>query len=97
MRDRTVSILHKLEYAGFRVAGAIVRTLPLEAASNLSGFLWRTFAPFLKRHPRAVANLPKTKVLPQLGANVRDILQAERLVIAEAALPRLVARITRDM
>jgi KDO2-lipid IV(A) lauroyltransferase len=57
MRDRTVSILHKLEYAGFRVAGAIVRTLPLEAASNLSGFLWRTFAPFLKRHPRAVANL----------------------------------------
>ena len=46
---------------------------------------------------RAVANLPKTKVLPQLGANVRDILQAERLIIAEAALPRLVARITRDM
>ena len=57
MQERQVTLKDRIEYAGFRAAGAIVRALPLETASNLSGFLWRTFAPFLKRHPRAVANL----------------------------------------
>jgi ribosomal protein L4 len=37
------------------------------------------------------------KVLPQLGANVRDIVQADFLVVAERALPALVKRVTRAM
>lgn len=57
MQDRPITFRHRLEYAGFRAAGALVRALPLETASNLSGFLWRVFAPFLKRHPRSVAHL----------------------------------------
>lgn len=57
MQNRPITFRHRLEYAGFRAAGALVRALPLEAASNLSGFLWRVFAPLLKRHPRSVANL----------------------------------------
>ncbi|MBX9760472.1 MAG: lauroyl acyltransferase [Beijerinckiaceae bacterium] len=57
MHDRPITFRHRLEYVGFRAAGALVRALPLEAASNLSGFLWRTFAPLLRRHPRSVANI----------------------------------------
>ena len=57
MQDRPITLRHRLEYVGFRAAGALVRALPLETASDLSGFLWRTFAPLLSRHPRSVANL----------------------------------------
>ena len=57
MQDRQITLRHRLEYVGFRAAGALVRALPLETASDLSGFLWRTFAPLLSRHPRSVANL----------------------------------------
>ncbi|MFN3890478.1 MAG: lysophospholipid acyltransferase family protein [Beijerinckiaceae bacterium] len=57
MQDRPIKFKHRLEYLGFRAAGAIVRALPLETASNLSGYLWRVFAPFFKRHPRSVANI----------------------------------------
>jgi len=57
MQDRPITLKYRLEYLGFRAAGALVRALPLEAGSNLSGFLWRVFAPLLKRHPRAVENL----------------------------------------
>jgi Kdo2-lipid IVA lauroyltransferase/acyltransferase len=57
MQDRPINFRHRLEYAGFRAAAALARALPLETASNLSGFLWRVFAPLLKRHPRSVANL----------------------------------------
>lgn len=57
MQDRPITLKHRLEYAGFRAAGMLVRALPLETASDLSGFLWRTFAPLLRRHPRAVANI----------------------------------------
>jgi KDO2-lipid IV(A) lauroyltransferase len=57
MQVRPVKLRHRLEYAGFRAAAWLARVLPLETASNLSGFLWRTVAPLLKRHPRAVAHL----------------------------------------
>lgn len=57
MQNRKITLRHRLEYAAFRAAGALVRALPLDTASSLSGFLWRTFAPFFRRHPRSVANL----------------------------------------
>lgn len=57
MRENQISLRYRLEYAGFRLVAALVRALPLETASGLSAFLWRTFAPLLRRHSRSVANL----------------------------------------
>ncbi|OJY01911.1 MAG: hypothetical protein BGP04_06575 [Rhizobiales bacterium 62-17] len=48
---------HRLEYACFRAMAALVRALPLEAASNAMGWGWRMFAPWSSRHRRALANL----------------------------------------
>ncbi len=44
---------------------------------------------------QAVENLPGTKALPSLGANVRDIVLADRLFISTEALQALVARVTK--
>ncbi|MGE3644200.1 MAG: lysophospholipid acyltransferase family protein [Beijerinckiaceae bacterium] len=53
--SKTKSALrYRLDYAGFRVLAGLVRALPLETASRLSGKGWRAFAPFLSRHKRAV-------------------------------------------
>jgi KDO2-lipid IV(A) lauroyltransferase len=48
---------HTLEYAAFRLVGAIFASLPIEIASSLSGLGWRLIAPHLKRHKRALDNL----------------------------------------
>jgi KDO2-lipid IV(A) lauroyltransferase len=48
---------YRLEYAGFRVAQAIGRTLPIEAASKFSGVSWRLIAPHLYRQERVKRNL----------------------------------------
>jgi KDO2-lipid IV(A) lauroyltransferase len=48
---------HAIDYAVFRLAGAILGGLPIEAASSLSGAGWRLIAPHLKRHKRALDNL----------------------------------------
>lgn len=48
---------YRLEYALFLLFGLVVRVLPLEAASAFVGALWRTAAPFSKRHRRALAHL----------------------------------------
>ncbi len=45
------------EYLGFRVVEALLTALPVGAASNLMGTLWRAVAPRLKRHKRALAHL----------------------------------------
>jgi KDO2-lipid IV(A) lauroyltransferase len=45
------------EYLGFRLVEALMRAMPLTSASALMGFLWRTVAPRLKRHKRALAHL----------------------------------------
>jgi KDO2-lipid IV(A) lauroyltransferase len=45
------------EYAGFLLLAAIIRALPLETASRLSGAGWRLIAPYLSRQKRALANL----------------------------------------
>jgi KDO2-lipid IV(A) lauroyltransferase len=51
------SLGHRLEYATYRLAGALLSALPVETASNLGGALWRALAPFDKRHQRALENL----------------------------------------
>jgi large subunit ribosomal protein L4 len=42
---------------------------------------------------RATANVPKIDVLPQIGANVYDILRHEKLVLTKEALSQLEARL----
>ncbi len=48
---------YRLEFAGFWLAAALARAMPVEAASWLSGKLWRLIAPRLGRQKRALANL----------------------------------------
>ena len=47
----------RLEYAAFRLVAFVFTTLPLETASSFSAWGWRTIAPWLPRHKRALANL----------------------------------------
>ncbi len=63
-----------LEYAGFVLVGALARTLPLEAASWLSGALWRWIAPLLRRQKRALANL--ARAFPEMPLAERTTLAA---------------------
>lgn len=42
---------------------------------------------------RASANIPQIDLLPQLGANVYDIIRHERLVLTKAAVEQLQARL----
>lgn len=50
-------VRHSLEYAGFRLVAAIVRLMPLDAASAVMGRLWRWLAPMTERHARALDHL----------------------------------------
>jgi large subunit ribosomal protein L4 len=43
---------------------------------------------------RAIGNIPQMKVVPTAGANVYDILRADKLVVTAEALPMLQARLT---
>jgi KDO2-lipid IV(A) lauroyltransferase len=46
-----------LEFAGLWLAIVLARAIPVQAASWLSGNIWRLIAPRLRRHKRALANL----------------------------------------
>jgi len=52
-----MTLRHRLEYAGFRLAEAFARALPLEYASWSSGLAWRLIAPHLYRQERVMRNL----------------------------------------
>ena len=41
----------------------------------------------------AIANIPKTKIVPHIGANVRDIVSADYVIFEEEALLRVVERV----
>ncbi len=45
---------------------------------------------------RAVGNIPHMKVVPTEGANVYDILRAEKLIVTQQALTMLQARLTGE-
>jgi Kdo2-lipid IVA lauroyltransferase/acyltransferase len=47
----------RLEFAAIWLAVVVARAMPLQAASWLSGKLWRLIAPRLRRQKRALANL----------------------------------------
>jgi Kdo2-lipid IVA lauroyltransferase/acyltransferase len=71
-RARRRRLMQKLEYGGIRTAEAIARLLGVDAASWLSGKLWRFFAPFNKRQLRADKNL--AAALPALSASERKAI-----------------------
>jgi KDO2-lipid IV(A) lauroyltransferase len=54
---RLIDLRQRVEYAGLRLIAAAIRMLPLDVGANVSGRLWRLFAPFNRRHKRALANL----------------------------------------
>jgi KDO2-lipid IV(A) lauroyltransferase len=57
LTTRLIDLRQRIEYAGLRLAAAAIRAVPLEVGANVSGRLWRLFAPFNRRHKRALANL----------------------------------------
>lgn len=65
-----IQILYRLEYTGFRILVWILRALPLEVASNLSGKGWRLIAPLLKRHKRALEGI--ATAFPQSHLSERE-------------------------
>lgn len=50
-------LMTRAEHGLFRLMAALLRALPLEIASGLSGRLWRLVAPRLRRHPRTLEHL----------------------------------------
>ena len=46
---------------------------------------------------RSFANISTSKLLPTVGTNVKDIIQAQQVIITVSALEQLSQRITRDM
>lgn len=63
------SLLARLEYAGFRLVVALFRAMPLDMSSNVSGWLWRTIAPHLRRQERAMRNI--AAAMPELDEALR--------------------------
>ena len=54
----------RLEAYGFRAVAAFARALPVDQASALSGAIWRTIAPWLRRDKRAMRQI--AQALPEL-------------------------------
>ncbi|WP_210202533.1 lysophospholipid acyltransferase family protein [Alsobacter soli] len=65
-------ILTRLEYWGFRLVAGVFGALPLDVASDLSGWIWRKVAPRLRRHARADRNLSAS--IPELTAEQRAVI-----------------------
>ena len=61
---------HVVEYAAFRLVGAIFAAMPIERASTISGACWRAVAPRLRRHQRALDNL--AAAFPEKSPTERD-------------------------
>lgn len=64
-----------LEYAGLRIAVALLRFLGIDRASAMMGRLWRWFARLNPRHLRAERNL--AFALPKLTAAERNLILSE--------------------
>ena len=60
----------RIEYAAFRVVAFVFGVLPLEVAAAFSDWGWRTIAPWLPRHQRALENL--RHAFPDMSAGERE-------------------------
>jgi KDO2-lipid IV(A) lauroyltransferase len=59
-----------IEFGAFRAIAAIASALPMETASDISGWCWRKVAPRLKRHQRALDNI--ARAYPDLDLAARE-------------------------
>ncbi len=66
---------HRLEYGVIRAFAWLVARLPLETASDLSGWIWRKIAPRLKRHRRALNHL--AAAFPELSDAERECIACD--------------------
>jgi Kdo2-lipid IVA lauroyltransferase/acyltransferase len=57
MRTFLLDLRFRAEYLGLRLITGLVRLVPLDVASNVSGKIWRLVAPYDRRHQRALDNL----------------------------------------
>ncbi len=64
---------YRLEYELYRLFAVVMRALPLETASQLSGMIWRWGAPFTRRHRRA---------LEQISIAYPNLTNEERVLLA---------------
>lgn len=64
------ALRYRLEYAVFHTIGLLFGALPVETASQVSGWLWRHLAPLSRRHGRAMANL--ARAFPDKGTRERE-------------------------
>lgn len=72
MRDLIVDLRHRLEYAVLRLLVGFVRLMPLDTAGTVSAWMWRTIAPYNRRHKRAMANL--AIAFPEKSAAEREAI-----------------------
>lgn len=85
-----------LEYALLRFVAGLVRVMPLDLATSLSGKCWRTLAPHVspKRHQRALENL--RVAFPQMSEDERQAIRAAhwenlgRVMVETIQIDRLV-------
>ncbi|MEM6615480.1 MAG: lysophospholipid acyltransferase family protein [Pseudomonadota bacterium] len=64
--------LQHIEYLGFLIVFRLIRAMPLDMASAVSGKLWRVFAPLNKRHQRALDNL--ARAFPEKSLQERELI-----------------------
>lgn len=65
-------LLWRLEFALLRAVVAVLRTMPLERAADRMAWLWRTTAPKLPRHDRALEHL--AFAFPEMSEPEREAL-----------------------
>jgi len=70
-----IDLKYRLEYEVVRTVAWLVARLPLETASDLSGWIWRRVAPFLGRHDRAIAHL--AAAFPDMSETERQRLACD--------------------
>ncbi len=69
---RAPGVLARLEYWGFRAVVAVARSMSVDRASAVSGWIWRAIAPHLRRHRRARLNLAAS--MPHLSDAEREAI-----------------------
>jgi len=72
---RLIDLKYWLEYGVVRAVAGVMGLLPLETASDLSGWIWRKVAPRLGRHDRALAHL--AAAFPAMRATERERLAGD--------------------
>ena len=70
-----IDLKYRIEYGVVRAVAWLIARLPLETASDLSGWIWRRIAPHLRRHQRALAHL--AAAYPDMSGSERERLACD--------------------